>query len=70
MIYHPLVNYDLFQEDRRSNRMHDIRWEVCQIMYNLGHNVGGSYRKKGKLMLYCKHYDDFNLNKIRERKSL
>ena len=54
--------YDLFQEDRRSHRMHDIRWEVCQIMYNLGHNVGGSYRKKGKLKLYSKHYDDFNLN--------
>ena len=54
--------YDLFQEDRRSHRMRDIRWEVCQIMYNLGHNVGGSYGKKGKLKLYSKHYDDFNLN--------
>ena len=61
--------YDLFQEKRRCEKMRDIRWEVGQIMYHLGHNVGGSYSKKGKLRLIrnTRHYDDFDLNIIRDR---
>ena len=60
--------YDLFQEKKRPGRMRDIRIEWGKIMYNLGHNVGRTYHKEASwIVLYCKHNDDFNLNKIWDR---